>query len=33
MMTIIANQYQLKVLLKILTNTMKAEEIKTKDDQ
>ena len=33
MMIIIANQYQLKVLLKILTNTMKAEEIKTKDDQ
>ena len=33
MIIIIANQYQLKVLLKILINTMKAEKIKAKDDQ
>ena len=30
-MIIITNQYLSKVLLKIITNTMKAEEIKTKN--
>ena len=33
MMIIITNQYQLKVLSKIITNTMKAEEIKTENYQ